>query len=41
MTQSVINLDEFKNGKFDKKCLQLMLVVSGLIVYIYCYFFLK
>ena len=41
MSYGGINLNDFENTKFDKKCLQLMLVVVSLIVYIYCYFLLK
>lgn len=41
MSYSVINLDDFKNAKFDKTCLQFILVIFSLMVYFYCNFFLK
>ena len=41
MSYSVINTDDFKNAKFDKICVQSMLLVSSLIVYFYYFFYLK
>jgi len=41
MSNSVIDLDDFKNARFDKTCVQSMLIISSLFVYFYFYYILK
>lgn len=41
MSYGVINSDDFKNARFDKTCIQSMLIISSLFVYFYFYYILK
>lgn len=38
MSYGMINANDFKNSKFDKTCIKVMLLLTTLVVYLYYYF---